>query len=58
MTEYLCDHCKWDYGHICKNPRRPNVKVEDGCDDFEHKHEDSLCTLNNGMPIKKKAKGE
>ncbi|NLV44804.1 MAG: hypothetical protein GXY07_09915 [Candidatus Hydrogenedentes bacterium] len=24
-TEFLCDHCKYDYGSACNRPERPNA---------------------------------
>ena len=24
-SEFLCDHCKYDHGNVCKRPERPNA---------------------------------
>ncbi len=25
MERFLCDTCKYDYGEVCRNPKRPNA---------------------------------
>jgi len=29
--KFLCDDCRYDYGHACRRPERPNAKR---CPDF------------------------
>jgi len=31
---FLCDSCKWNYGHICTRPERPNALK---CPDYTSK---------------------
>lgn len=30
-SEFLCDHCKYDYGNACRRPERPNARR---CNDY------------------------
>ncbi|MBU1669732.1 MAG: hypothetical protein KKF41_03160 [Actinobacteria bacterium] len=30
----LCDTCKYDYGRVCLNPKRPNATV---CDEYKRR---------------------
>ena len=32
---FICEDCKWNYPNSCHDTRRPNVKLQDGCKDFE-----------------------
>ena len=31
---FLCDSCRYNYGHICTRPERPNAKT---CPDYKRK---------------------
>lgn len=31
---FLCDDCRYNYGHICTRPERPNAKT---CPDYKRK---------------------
>ncbi len=33
-TKFLCDSCKYDYGHACRRPERPNAER---CPDYKKK---------------------